>query len=86
MADPQLAHRQAFGEVRDAAGGFRALNPPFRFSAATAPALRPRPRRVVPRAAASRPWCPGATGGDTVQVEKDVTAAQEGLFAERRRR
>lgn len=36
MADPQLAHREAFGEVRDAAGTFRALNPPFRFSAAPA--------------------------------------------------
>ena len=36
MADPQLAHRQAFGEVHDVAGTFRALNPPFRFSAATA--------------------------------------------------
>jgi crotonobetainyl-CoA:carnitine CoA-transferase CaiB-like acyl-CoA transferase len=36
MADPQLAHRRAFGEVRDAAGVFRALNPPFRFSAAPA--------------------------------------------------
>ena len=36
MADPQLAHRQAFAEVRDAAGTFRALNPPFRFSAAPA--------------------------------------------------
>jgi crotonobetainyl-CoA:carnitine CoA-transferase CaiB-like acyl-CoA transferase len=40
MADPQLAHRQAFAEVRDAAGPFRALNPPFRFSASTA-AARP---------------------------------------------
>jgi CoA:oxalate CoA-transferase len=38
MADPQLAHRQAFGEVRDAAGVFRVLNPPFRFSAAPAAA------------------------------------------------
>jgi crotonobetainyl-CoA:carnitine CoA-transferase CaiB-like acyl-CoA transferase len=36
LADPQLAHRQALGEVRDAAGVFRALNPPFRFSAARA--------------------------------------------------
>jgi crotonobetainyl-CoA:carnitine CoA-transferase CaiB-like acyl-CoA transferase len=36
LADPQLAHRQALGEVRDAAGVFRALNPPFRFSAAPA--------------------------------------------------
>jgi len=33
MADPQLAHRRAFSEVRDAAGAFRVLNPPFRFSA-----------------------------------------------------
>jgi CoA:oxalate CoA-transferase len=36
MDDPQLAHRHAFGEVRDSAGVFRALNPPFRFSAARA--------------------------------------------------
>jgi crotonobetainyl-CoA:carnitine CoA-transferase CaiB-like acyl-CoA transferase len=36
LADPQLAHRQALGDVRDAAGVFRALNPPFRFSAAPA--------------------------------------------------
>ena len=32
MQDPQLAHREAFGTVRDAGGTFRALNPPFRFS------------------------------------------------------
>jgi crotonobetainyl-CoA:carnitine CoA-transferase CaiB-like acyl-CoA transferase len=44
MADPQLAHREAFGEVRDAAGAFRALNPPFRFSGG--------PARVQPWAAA----------------------------------
>ncbi|HKS89093.1 MAG TPA: CoA transferase [Stellaceae bacterium] len=36
MADPQLAHRRAFAEVRDAGGGFRALNPPFRFSSGRA--------------------------------------------------
>jgi crotonobetainyl-CoA:carnitine CoA-transferase CaiB-like acyl-CoA transferase len=36
MADPQLAHRQAFAEVRDAGGAFQALNPPFRMSAARA--------------------------------------------------
>lgn len=36
MADPQLSHRQAFSEVRDAAGSFRVLNPPFRFSGAPA--------------------------------------------------
>src|SRR6201981_3357166 len=33
MADPQLAHRQAFAEIRDAGGAFLALNPPFRMSA-----------------------------------------------------
>ena len=32
MADPQLAHRRAFNEVRDAGGTFKALNPPFRMS------------------------------------------------------
>jgi crotonobetainyl-CoA:carnitine CoA-transferase CaiB-like acyl-CoA transferase len=40
MADPQIAHRQAFAAVHDRGGTFRALNPPFRFSAATA-AVRP---------------------------------------------
>jgi crotonobetainyl-CoA:carnitine CoA-transferase CaiB-like acyl-CoA transferase len=34
MADPQLAHRSAFAEIADAGGTFRALNPPFRLSAA----------------------------------------------------
>ena len=38
MADPQIGHRQAFGEVRDAGGRFQALNPPFRMSATTATA------------------------------------------------
>jgi crotonobetainyl-CoA:carnitine CoA-transferase CaiB-like acyl-CoA transferase len=38
MADPQLAHREAFVEVRDGAGTFRALNPPFRFSSSPASA------------------------------------------------
>jgi CoA:oxalate CoA-transferase len=32
MADPQLAHRGSFVEVADAAGTFKALNPPFRMS------------------------------------------------------
>jgi crotonobetainyl-CoA:carnitine CoA-transferase CaiB-like acyl-CoA transferase len=32
MADPQLAHRQAFAEIHDAGGTFQALNPPFRMS------------------------------------------------------
>ena len=38
MADPQLAHRQAFLEVRDQGGSFQVLNPPFRFSTGTAAA------------------------------------------------
>jgi crotonobetainyl-CoA:carnitine CoA-transferase CaiB-like acyl-CoA transferase len=40
MADPQIAHRGAFAEVTDGGGGFLALNPPFRMSAAEA-AIRP---------------------------------------------
>ena len=38
MADPQLAHRNAFAEIADAGGSFLALNPPFRLSAALAAA------------------------------------------------
>ena len=34
LADPQLAHRQALAEVRDAAGTFKVMNAPFRFSGA----------------------------------------------------
>ena len=40
MTDPQLAHRRAFAEIRDAGGTFLALNPPFRMSGARA-AARP---------------------------------------------
>jgi formyl-CoA transferase len=32
MADPQTAHRGSFAEVKDGAGSFLALNPPFRLS------------------------------------------------------
>jgi crotonobetainyl-CoA:carnitine CoA-transferase CaiB-like acyl-CoA transferase len=32
MCDPQVAHRGALAEVRDAGGTFKALNPPFRMS------------------------------------------------------
>ena len=45
MTDAQLAHREAFTEVRDAAGTFRTLNPPFRFSDAPA-AARPFASRL----------------------------------------
>jgi len=40
MADPQIAHRHSFAEVRDPGGTFLALNPPFHMSVATA-AARP---------------------------------------------
>ncbi len=40
MADPQIAHRRSFAEVRDTGGTFLALNPPFHMSGATA-AARP---------------------------------------------
>jgi CoA:oxalate CoA-transferase len=40
MADPQIAHRHSFTEVKDAGGTFLALNPPFYMTAATA-AARP---------------------------------------------
>jgi crotonobetainyl-CoA:carnitine CoA-transferase CaiB-like acyl-CoA transferase len=38
LTDPQLAHRSALAEVHDRGGSFKALNPPFRFSAARAAA------------------------------------------------
>ena len=53
MADPQLEHRGAFAEVRDAGGSFKALNPPFRMSASAtmvgsrAPALGEHSRDVL---------------------------------------
>jgi CoA:oxalate CoA-transferase len=53
MADPQLAHRGAFSEVRDAGGTFKVLNPPFRMSATAtaagphAPALGEHTREVL---------------------------------------
>ena len=53
MADPQLQHRGALGEVEDAGGTFKALNPPFRMSASAttvgrrAPGLGEHTREVV---------------------------------------
>jgi formyl-CoA transferase len=38
LRDPQLEHRGALAEVRDAGGAFRVMNPPFRFSATQAAA------------------------------------------------
>jgi len=40
MADPQIAHRRSFIEVKDAGGTFLVLNPPFHMTAAKA-AARP---------------------------------------------
>ena len=34
MADPQLAHREAFQEVHDAGGTFKVVNPPYKMSEA----------------------------------------------------
>jgi formyl-CoA transferase len=59
MADPQLAHRQAFAEVQDHGGSFFVLNPPFRFSAATA---------------AARPWV-AALGEHTEAVLSELDYA-----------
>jgi crotonobetainyl-CoA:carnitine CoA-transferase CaiB-like acyl-CoA transferase len=62
MADPQLAHRQAFAEIADAGGSFLALNPPFRLSAART---------------AAQPYA-AALGEHTAQVLGEIgyTAAQ----------
>ena len=61
MTDAQLAHRDAFTEVRDAAGTFRTLNPPFRFSDAPCrgPAIRLAPRRAQRRGARRSRLYPG---------------------------
>jgi len=59
MADPQLAHRNAFSEVGDAGGTFKALNPPFRLSASRTatgprvPALGEHTREVMAAAGLS---------------------------------
>ncbi|MGH7335287.1 MAG: CoA transferase, partial [Candidatus Rokuibacteriota bacterium] len=66
MADPQLAHRQAFSTVRDAAGTFEALNPPFRFSDA--------PAAVQPYAAAL------GEHGNEVLAEAGYTALEIEAF------
>jgi len=44
MADPQLAHRGALAEIRDAGGCFLAMNPPFRLSAGETAAAPTVPR------------------------------------------
>ena len=59
LADPQLAHREAIREVRDAGGTFKVVNPPFRMSAAEtgvgayAPALGEHTREVLREAGAT---------------------------------
>ncbi|HEV8029861.1 MAG TPA: CoA transferase [Stellaceae bacterium] len=68
MADPQLAYRQAFTEIHDRGGSFRALNPPFRLSAGEAKA---------------RPFV-AALGEHTAAVlaEAGFTAAEIAAFAQ----
>jgi crotonobetainyl-CoA:carnitine CoA-transferase CaiB-like acyl-CoA transferase len=65
MADPQLAHRGAFAEVHDEGGSFQALNPPFRFSGATA---------------AARPWV-AALGEHTAAVLGELGYAPRDITA-----
>ena len=65
MADPQIAHRQALAEVRDAGGSFKVMNPPFRMSASRtqagerAPALGEHTRGVLLAAGYSEPEITG---------------------------
>jgi crotonobetainyl-CoA:carnitine CoA-transferase CaiB-like acyl-CoA transferase len=69
MADPQLAHRQAFTEVHDAAGPFRVLNPPFRFSDAPATV---------------QPWAAGlGEHSDAVLAEAGFSASEIEAFRQR---
>lgn len=65
MADPQLAHRGALAEVHDEGGSFQVLNPPFRFSAATA---------------AARPWV-AALGEHTAAVLGELGYAPRDIAA-----
>ena len=77
MADPQLAHRDAFAEVADAGGSFKCINPPFRMSDSTthagprAPALGEHTREVLLE-----------SGFDEAQIAKLAAA---GVLVEKRR-
>ena len=69
MADPQLAHRQAFTEVHDAAGPFRVLNPPFRFSDSPATV---------------QPWAAGlGEHSDEILAEAGFSASEIEAFRQR---
>jgi CoA:oxalate CoA-transferase len=76
MADPQLAHRDAFREVTDAGGTFKALNPPFRMSASAA--------MVGPRAAALGEHTREVLGAAGLRAEQiEALAAGLGAIQER---
>jgi crotonobetainyl-CoA:carnitine CoA-transferase CaiB-like acyl-CoA transferase len=68
MADPQLAHREAFAAVHDSGGRFTVLNPPFRFSA--------MPAAAAPHAAALGEDCQAllAEVGYTQAEIRDLTS------------
>jgi crotonobetainyl-CoA:carnitine CoA-transferase CaiB-like acyl-CoA transferase len=65
MADPQLAHRNAFAEVHDKGGTFKALNPPFRMSASATAAVA---------------WC-SALGEHTAEVLAEAGLAKDEIAA-----
>jgi CoA:oxalate CoA-transferase len=77
MADPQLAHRRSFAEVRDRGGSFRVLNPPFRLSAAAA-AARPRIAALGEDSAAVLGEVRYSADEIAALVAAGVTAAPEG--------
>jgi len=84
MTDPQLGHRRAFAEIRDAGGTFRALNPPFRMSGATA-AARPYAAALGEHTEELLAEI-GYTPAEIAALVSTATAASRGLRGPRRQR